>query len=77
MLQFRQPEFEPRFRRPTNTAPMRVPKTAIHKNNLSARREYDVGSTRKIATVKPESVTERVKTSANQQFRCCVLAANA
>jgi hypothetical protein len=58
-------------------ASMAMPKTPVHEDNGSKSREYQVGPTREVPSVQPESQAARMQATAEYQFRLRVATANA
>lgn len=56
---------------------MSMPETAVNKYGCSIFGENNIGFSRQIFPVKPESIAHPVKQGSNNQFRFCVLAFNA
>ena len=55
---------------------MSMPEAAIDKNGFSSRRKYDVRLARQVASIKAESISQRVEQTSHYQFRCGVLSTN-
>jgi hypothetical protein len=75
-LQFGRPIIELGLRRLTLAAPMRMPKTPMHKYGCSPLPEYQIRLPRKIASMKSITVSGCVKQATNDPFWTCIFRAN-
>jgi len=58
-------------------ASMAVPEAAMDKDNLSSARKHEVGTARKIASMKSVAISKSMQHPPNHQLRLRILAANA